>query len=431
LFFKLCTLLDAHTQRYRNAQQGLLDTFESLEHDQHERQPMKERLDELYNWLQSYVDMCDHSNDLFSKLLSLNRSKLDEQIIHFRQFHAQLRTRRHVFDTELKTNTHIEQVLDNDDRKRVEFIEQQLQMLDQQANSYNERLNRLSTRLNEYQLEYVHLTDEYSKRLRLYREHLEQNDDINFSTLQLLINDDRDTPIETTSYEYLMNELLKSEHIEDENDIHQSNEQMLKQRCQYETFQEHMKRIIDRRQELLNDYETKKSFIHDWLVNVDRLLKQQSPTNDLTLERCEALLIEHADLPINGLTDANRKLIEFYTSDDLRQLYEQLHVPLTDHQHSNTTSIFKRQTDELVDNHRTIRERIVQHMNNVKQIQKQTEQYRSAKIKAEQTIDKAKELVTFDENTILPLDNDQIELLLQHYKVNRSLTYVRNENDRV
>ncbi|CAF4555809.1 unnamed protein product, partial [Rotaria sp. Silwood2] len=184
----LCTLLDSHTQHYNDAQQGLMHNFELLEHDNHERQTIKERIDELNNWLLSYTDKSINSNDLFSKPLSLKRSKLDEQIINFRQFHAQLLTRRHAFASDINTKQNLEQLFDNNDKKNIDLINKSFQLLEEQANQYNERINRLSTRLNEFHLEHGHLIDNYSKRLRLYSEHIEQNDDINFSTLQLLLN---------------------------------------------------------------------------------------------------------------------------------------------------------------------------------------------------------------------------------------------------
>ena len=62
-----------------------------------------------------------------------------------------------------------------------------LQFLDKQANQYNEHINRLSTRLNEFHLEHAHLIDNYSKYLRLYSEQIEQNDDIEFFYITIII----------------------------------------------------------------------------------------------------------------------------------------------------------------------------------------------------------------------------------------------------
>ena len=392
-----------------------MNTLELIEHGQHERQTTKERLDELYQWLLSYTESSLHTDDLFSKSLSLKRTKLDEQIIQFRQFHTQLRTRRHSFDSEIKSTTNVEQLLDPSDRKILHLIDQQFELLDQQANLHNERINRLSTRLNEFHLEHAHLIDDYDKRLRLYREHLEQNDDINFSTLQLLMNDDQEIPIEQTLYQRLIKELLETEHVEDQNEIQHYEQQLKDHRSRYEAFRTHLKAILHQRQDLLNEYETKKNLLHDWLTNTDRTLKQQP--NDLTLARCEQLLIEHSTMPIESLKSSNQKLIHFYSSSNLSKLYEQLDLPQTNRQHSNTTAIFQRQTDELIDTYHAMKERLLQHMEVLSKIQKQTEQYQLAKQKAEQMIEKAKELVTLEENTILPLDSGQVELMLQKYKV--------------
>ena len=87
-----------------------MHNFELIEHYNHERQTIKERIDELNHWLLSYTGNSPNSNDLFSKPLSLKRSKLDEQIIQFRQFLAQLRTRRHSFDSDINTTINVEQL---------------------------------------------------------------------------------------------------------------------------------------------------------------------------------------------------------------------------------------------------------------------------------------------------------------------------------
>ncbi|CAF5222602.1 unnamed protein product, partial [Rotaria magnacalcarata] len=120
----LCTLLDSHTKHYDEAQQGLMHNFEVLEHDNHERQTMKERIDELNHWLLSYTDQAKTSSDLFSKPLSLKRTKLDEQIINFRQFHAQLLARSHSFESDINTKLNIEQLFDENDKKNIELINQ-------------------------------------------------------------------------------------------------------------------------------------------------------------------------------------------------------------------------------------------------------------------------------------------------------------------
>jgi hypothetical protein len=79
--------------------------------------------------------------------------------------------------------------------------------------------------------------------------------------------------------------------------------------------------------------------------------------------------------------------------------------------------IFQRQTDELIENYLLMKEKILQHIQILENIQQQTNKYQLAKQKAENSIEKAKELVTLEENTILPLDNQQIEIMLQKYKV--------------
>jgi predicted house-cleaning NTP pyrophosphatase (Maf/HAM1 superfamily) len=122
-------------------------------------------------------------------------------------------------------------------------------------------------------------------------------------------------------------------------------------------------------------------------------------------------------MPIEQLKTLNQQLIQFYSSPNLFNLYEQLKLEKNLKKHSNTTMIFQRQTDELIENYLGMKEKIIQHMEILAKIQQQTEKYQLAKQKAENSIEKAKELVILEENTILPLDNQQIEIMLQKYKV--------------
>ncbi|CAF1300148.1 unnamed protein product [Rotaria magnacalcarata] len=410
----LCTLLDSHTKHYDEAQQGLMHNFEVLEHDNHERQTMKERIDELNHWLLSYTDQAKTSSDLFSKPLSLKRTKLDEQIINFRQFHAQLLARSHSFESDINTKLNIEQLFDENDKKNIELINQSFQLLDEQANHYNERINRLSTRLNEFHLEHVHLMDNYSKRLRLYSEHIEQNDDINFSTLQLLLNNNNESVVDHTLYEQLSKELIQTDNIEDENEIHQYETKLNECKKQYEKFENDLKLILGKREKILNEYELKKNSLQDWLLVTERLLKQQP--NELTILTCQQLLIEHLNMPIEQMRVLNQQLIEFYSPSNLNHLYEQLKLDKNTQHNSNITTIVQRQTDDLIENYLSIKEKIFQHINLLEKIEQQTTKYQAAKEKAEISIEKAKELVTLEENTILPLDDQQIEIMLNKYK---------------
>ncbi len=407
--------MDSHTQHYNDAQQGLMHNFQLIERYNHERQTIKERIDELNHWLLTYTDNSLHSDEIFSKPLSLNRSKLDEQIIQFRQFHAQLRTRRHSFESDINTTINLEQLLDNDDKENLNLIDQHFQLLDEQAKQYNERINRLSTRLNEFHLEHSHLIDNYSKRLRLYTEHIEQNDDLNFSALQLLLNNDHESIIDQTLYEQLIKDLIETENIEDINEINQLQTQVKEYQIQYEKFQKDLKLILLNREEILNEYELKRNFLQEWLSTTDRLLKQYP--NELTISSCQQLLNEYSQMPIEQLKTLNQQLIQFYSSPNLFNLYEQLKLEKNLKKHSNTTMIFQRQTDELIENYLGMKEKIIQHMEILAKIQQQTEKYQLAKQKAENSIEKAKELVILEENTILPLDNQQIEIMLQKYKV--------------
>jgi predicted house-cleaning NTP pyrophosphatase (Maf/HAM1 superfamily) len=130
-------------------------------------------------------------------------------------------------------------------------------------------------------------------------------------------------------------------------------------------------------------------------------------------------------MPIEQLKSLNQQLIQFYSSANLLHLYEQLKLTKNINQHSNTTMIFQRQTNDLIENYLSIKDRILQHIEILEKIQQQTNKYQTAKEKAENTIEKAKELVTLEENTILPLDDQQIETMLQKYKVKIILRNMR------
>jgi len=372
--------------------------FKLIERIHHERQTIKERINELYNWLLSSIE-----NDFENKSFSLKRSKLDEQIIEFRQFHAQFQTRRYSFDFDINSTINLEQLLDNNDKKFLKLIEQHFQFLDKQTNQYNEHINRLSTRLNEFHLEHAHLIDTYSKYLRLYTEQIEQNDDWNFSALELLLNNNQELIIDHTLYNQLIKDLLETKNIEDKNEIFEFEKQINEYKNQYETFQNDLKLILHNQQLLLNEYETIKNHIEEWFISTDRLLKQQ-----LTIDSCQQLLIEHSNLPIEQLKIITEQLINFYSSINLLNFSKP----------KNSILIYQKQTDELMENYLLIKQRILQYRDLLENIQQQIKKYYLVKQIAENSIEKAKELITLNENIILPLDNQLIENMLQKYKVN-------------
>lgn len=122
-------------------------------------------------------------------------------------------------------------------------------------------------------------------------------------------------------------------------------------------------------------------------------------------------------MPAEAIKSLSQQLIEFYSMKNLQNLYEQLKLAKNAQHNSNITKIIQRQTDELLENYVSMKEKIFQHMNLLEKIQQQTTKYQLAKEKAENTIEKAKEMVTLEENTILPLDHQQIEIMLNKYKV--------------
>ncbi|CAF1503793.1 unnamed protein product [Adineta steineri] len=401
----LYTLLDSHTQRYDDSQKRLMNHLELIQRFLHERQTIKQNIDELYNWLTNSLE-----NNFHSQPFSLKRSKLDEQIISFRQFHAQLRTRRYAFDSDINTTINLENLLDRDDKHSLKLIEQHFQSLNEHSQQYNEQINHLCTHLNEFHLEHAYLIDTYSKNLRLYTEQIEQNDDINFSALQLLLNNDQDLILDHTSYNKLIEELLQTNNITDENEIIEHKNQVNEYKNQYERFQNDLKLILQNRQSLYDEYELMRNDIQEWLLTTDRLLKQQ-----LTIDSCEQLLHEHSTLPIEQLKFINKQLVEFYSSANLLDIYEHLKLskPRND---SNLSLIFEKQTNELIEYYLLIKQRILESIKILENIQHQTNNYQISKQIAENSIEKAKELIVLNENIILSLDDQKIENLLQKYK---------------
>ncbi|CAF2636953.1 unnamed protein product [Rotaria sp. Silwood2] len=402
---QLFILLNSHTERYNDAQQRLMHHFELIERFIHERQTIKERISELYHWLLSSIE-----NDFFSKPLSLNRSRLDEQVINFRQFHAQLRTRQYSFDSDINIKINLEQLFDNDDKNSLRLIKEYFQLLNEQSNQYNEHINRLSTRLNEFHLEHTHLIDTYSNSIRLYVEQIKQNNDINFSALELLLNNDQDLIIDHTLYDQLINDLLETKNIEDKNDILEYKNEVNEYKIHYEKFQNDLRLILKNRHLILNQYDLIKNQIEEFLLTTDRLLKQT-----LTIDLCQDLLTKHSKLPIEQLKILTEQLINFYSSPNLLNLYEQLKLskPVN---HSNLTLIYQKQTDDLIEYYLLIKQRLLQYLELLENIQQQTNQYQLAKQIAESSIEKTKQLITIDETIILPLDSQQIIVMLKKYK---------------
>ncbi|CAF5057180.1 unnamed protein product, partial [Rotaria sp. Silwood1] len=267
-----------------------------------------------------------------------------------------------------------------------------------------------STCLNEFHLEHTHLSDIYSNSIRIYVEQIKQNNDINFSALELLLNNDQNVIIDHTLYDQLINNLLETKNIENKNDILEYKNQINEYKIHYEKFQNDLKLILKNRQLLLNQYDLVKNQIEEFLLTTDRLLKQT-----LTIDICQDLLTKHSLLPIEQLKILTEQLINFYSSTNLINLYEQLKLskPIN---HSNLTLIYQKQTDDLIEYYLLIKQRLLEYLELLENIQQQTNQYQSTKQIAENSIEKAKQLITINETIILPLDNQQIIVMLQKYK---------------
>lgn len=380
--------------------------FQLIERLRRERQSVKERLREYHQWC-SAVDR----DELLSRPFTLKRSKLDEQIIEFRQFHAQLRTRRQKFDSDIRARLHIERLFDDKDRSDVKIIDHYFQTFEQRADLYNEQINCLSASLNEFHLEHAHLIDHYAKYLRLYNEHVQNNDDLEFSALQLLLKRTNALVIAHTRFEQLRDEVIQTKNIVDVEEISDREKQVEEYRQQYQIFLRDLQTILRDREDIFNRYDSIRDSIQDWLMTTDSALNQP-----ISLHRCEQLLAEHAELPIEQFRSLSEQLIQFYSSPNLLKLYEQFKLAQTIN-HSQTTAIFQEQTDQIIEEYVESKERILQLIRSFEQILHLDERYQLEKQAAEKAIEKAKELASLEENTILPLNNEQIAILLRNYQV--------------
>jgi hypothetical protein len=200
--------------------------------------------------------------------------------------------------------------------------------------------------------------------------------------LELLLNEEEDKHLDQKVYNQLINNLFEKENIEDKNEILELKKQVEEYRIQYEIFRNDLKTILQNRKIIFNQYESTRTSIHQWLITNDRLLKQQTLPS-----------YEHSNLSIEQLKIFTQQLIDFDSSINLLNI-------------SKSTSIYQKQTDDLIENYLLIQQRIIQ-----------LEEYQFAKHNAENSIEKAQALFTLDENIILPLDNQSIEILVQKYQV--------------
>ncbi|CAF4331619.1 unnamed protein product, partial [Rotaria magnacalcarata] len=101
---------------------------------------------------------------------------------------------------------------------------------------------------------------------RLYVEQIKQNNDLNFSALELLLNNDQDLVIDLALYHRLVNDLLETRNIEDENDIIEHKKQVDEYKIHYEKFKSDLKTILTNRQFILNQYGLVTNQIDEFLV---------------------------------------------------------------------------------------------------------------------------------------------------------------------
>lgn len=375
--------------------------FALIERFLRERQLLKERLKDLDHYFAN--------PNSFVRSLSFQRTKLDEQLIDFRRYYAQLRSYAQIYHNEIQPRRHIEKLFDDEDRKRLIQIEKSLPIAETEANRFDEKINHLSTLLNQFHKEHARLIDRYAKSIRLFSDFIQKNDDLQFDQLEILLKNEK--LVDHRLYENLRDQLFEMEDVDDEEIIENEDDQLEEYRAEYEQFIEDLKLILQNRQELFSEYDFIKNQLEDWLNNVETSLKRS-----ITLPLIEQYLLEHSNLPIDLFRSLSNQLIGFYSSKNLIKLYERWRQGQT-HMSSETAKVFHEQTEEIVNAYEKIKERLIQLKKFFEEIQLRSEEYHNGKERAEETIEKAKKFVQTEEYQMLPLDRDEVRRIEEKFRV--------------
>jgi hypothetical protein len=372
--------------------------MELLERLHRERQSLKTRLNEFHRWLVS-VDETRPCQRCFS----LIRSQLDEHIIEFRRFYAQLRTQRHSFETNITSCSHVKQLFDDNDKQTCQSIDESFQRFEQQTYDYNERINRFSACLQQYHAEHAHLIDHYAKHLRFYSEQVENNGDAHFLTLQLLLKNDHTLMIDHGKYEDLREELLQTNTIDNVDEIDRYDRQLNQYREEYQRFVHDLKRILRHRQTQFNDYESLEEQFEQWLERAEHLLEQ---TFDIV--RCKQICDEYSRLPFDRLQSLGKQLTQYYSSANLLDVYEQLKGTRV----LQTTTV-DCQSSAIIDRCHRTNERVRQWLN----IGVLLEQHETHRRTAQTLVEQIQQCVQLNENLLLPLNKNELDDIRQTYQV--------------
>lgn len=255
-----------------------LKFFERIEH---ERQIVKHRIEEFHQWLLTALE-----NDWSKAIFSLNRSKLDQQLIEFRQFDAQFQTRRYSFVHDLNSSVNHQELFDEDDRHLLKFLDEHLHILAQQIQQCQERVNPLSICLHQFHQEHACLVDTYSKYLRLYTEQIQEINQGNFLLLESLL---KENIFDQSTYERLFDELVNQSNIEDENEIIELDQQAKDYQNQYQIFYDDLKILLQNRDDYLQAKRVAEETIEQaqtlFTLNENLLLPLDNPSIELLVEK--------------------------------------------------------------------------------------------------------------------------------------------------
>ncbi|CAF1422502.1 unnamed protein product, partial [Didymodactylos carnosus] len=261
--------IETQTNRLNDNEKRLMNHFELIQRLYNETRNVKENIIDCIQWLEKAREQ--FNIDFLNKSLSLNRSKLDDQIIFYRQYDAQLRTRRHSFSNIIKTQSQLLNV--NDENSQLETIENNLKDLELNSNNYNEKINRLSLKLNEYLLLHAQIIDSYAKQIRQYEYYIKEND---FSYIKQLLSGENNENYEQKLSLY--NQTVENLLIENDGNLIDQDEILTSKLVvqeHHETFQRlisDLTLILNNREQLTKEYNDLKIIIDQWFISSELVL---------------------------------------------------------------------------------------------------------------------------------------------------------------
>ncbi|CAF1332996.1 unnamed protein product, partial [Didymodactylos carnosus] len=429
--------IETQTNRLNDNEKRLMNHFELIQRLYNETRNVKENIIDCIQWLEKAREQ--FNIDFLNKSLSLNRSKLDDQIIFYRQYDAQLRTRRHSFSNIIKTQSQLLNV--NDENSQLETIENNLKDLELNSNNYNEKINRLSLKLNEYLLLHAQIIDSYAKQIRQYEYYIKEND---FSYIKQLLSGENNENYEQKLSLY--NQTVENLLIENDGNLIDQDEILTSKLVvqeHHETFQRlisDLTLILNNREQLTKEYNDLKIIIDQWFISSELVLKQIEPIPfelDACLERldkCNLLNKEYQTIcnnNVNRLKILSDEILCFYTSSNIDSLLDTLKIIFESSTRFNDEQISKNDTNDneqitiavtknIIECYQNMGQRIQSYIDYLTLLIEQIETYKTSHKQAKLCIEQTNELLDYDikQNQIilLPIEQQELDLFMKKYQ---------------